>query len=158
MEASNGNQEILDWLASNGWSKGRDIADRAGELIRERVDASRRQGVELPAFVAAERIIRSYGLLHLERLGTSDSLLVMKPTVGYEGDVDDIEELRENLGLDVFPVGYDSGDFALVLVDVRGRFFSLHHTGAYFMGNDEFDAFRRFMRGLPDHDAEEYFV
>ena len=158
METENCNAEILDWLVSNGWSKGRDIADRAGVLICEQVDASRRQGVGLTPFIAAERIIRSYGLLHLERPSASDSVLVMKPTVGYEGDVEDIEELRENLGVDVFPVGYDSGDFALVLVDVRGRFFSLHHTGAYFMGNDEFDAFRRFMRGLPDDDAEDYFV
>lgn len=150
--------DVLDWLVSNGWSKGRDIADRADELIHERIDASRRQGVVLIPVAAAERIIRSYGLLQLVRSDASDSTLVMKPTVGYDGDAEDIEELRQDIGVDIFPVGYDSGDFALVLVDEGGRFFSLHHTGAYFMGNDEFDAFGRFMRGVPDDDAEEYFV
>lgn len=157
MESGEGDGEVVRWLVSNGWSPGRDIGDRADELILARVDVARQQGVELIAVPAARKIIHSYGMLELARPGASGSVIVMSPMGGYGGDVHDISELSSDLGSPVFPVGFDPNDYALVLVDETGRFFSLHHTGAYFMGKNDMDAFRRFMHGIPDDDAEPYF-
>ncbi|MGW2647747.1 SUKH-3 domain-containing protein [Streptomyces sp. NPDC001393] len=67
-------------------------------------------------------------------------------------------ELAEGLGTALFPVGYEASECGILLVDEKGRFFHLHHTGGYYSGHDEFDAFSRFLQGLEDPDAEDYFV
>ncbi|MFH8223864.1 SUKH-3 domain-containing protein [Streptomyces sp. NPDC018057] len=46
---------------------------------------------------------------------------------------------------------------AIVLVDEHGRFFLLHHTGGYYMGKDECDAFSCVLSSEPYPDAEDFF-
>lgn len=87
---------ILEWLARGGWHPDRDIAARADELIRVRVDDAARQGVELAVPEAAIRFLRSYGELELAIPGTSpQALLMLDPTIGYDGDAEDFAELGE---------------------------------------------------------------
>lgn len=82
----------------------------------------------------------------------------MDPTVTYKGDTENIRELAESLGTSLFPVGYESSEAGFILVDATGRFFLLHHTGGYFLGFDEHDAFKRFLNNVSAPDAEDFFV
>jgi hypothetical protein len=151
-------RKVLDWLAGSGWSPGRDIGRAAEELIRVRVKDSERQGASLAPVEAAVRIVHSYGMLRLNQPHTPGCAWVMKPTIGYDGDAAAIKELGNGLGVELFPVGYEASEYGIVLVDERGRFFLLHHTGGYFLGENDFDAFDRFIRGGLAPDAEDYFV
>ncbi|QDQ13428.1 SUKH-3 domain-containing protein [Streptomyces spectabilis] len=159
MSATNLSQEVHAWLERNGWTSGRDIGEvEADELIGVRVQDAERQGNPLVSFDAAVRIIRNYGLLTLQHPRIEEFAMEMRPTVGYDGDAALISELAAQIGKSLFPVGYDSAEFGLILVDEAGRFFHLHHTGAYFWGFDEQDAFARFLSGADALDAEEFFV
>ena len=150
--------EVLAWLAENGWSAGRDIGEQAEELVNVRVQDAERQGVPLVPVPEAVRIVHTYGMLRLKQPSTPGCAWVMEPTIGYDGDAAAIKELGVGLGVELFPVGYEASEYGILLVDEKGRFFHLHHTGGYYLGADEFDAFSRFMRGAPDPDAEDFFV
>ncbi len=159
MDGGGLSQEVREWLEENGWFPGRDIgAIRAGELIDARVNGAECQGSSLVLVGAAARIIRAYGLLTLAHPRAGGFVLKMKPTVGYDGDAALISELARNLGRQLFPVGYESSEEGLILVDEIGRFFLLHHTGSYFWGFNEQDTFSRFLSGADALDAEDFFV
>ncbi|MEV6184466.1 SUKH-3 domain-containing protein [Streptomyces avermitilis] len=151
-------QEVLGWLTERGWFPGRDIGEQAEELVRVRLQDSERQGVPLTPVSAAVRFIHTYGMLRLDHPKASGCAWVMKPTIGYDGDAGNIKELGAGLGVELFPVGYEASEFGILLVDGRGRLFHLHHTGGYYLGADAFDAFSRFVEGLPDLDAEDFYV
>ncbi|WJV46456.1 SUKH-3 domain-containing protein [Streptomyces flavofungini] len=159
MDFSGLSQEVREWLERNGWFPGRDIGSaEADELIDVRVRDAERQGNPLVPIDAAVRVIRTFGLLTLQYPRAGDLALEMNPNVGYDGDAGLISELGTNLGQRLFPVGYESEDYGPVLVDELGRFFHLHHTGAYFWGFNEQDAFAHFMSGAQALDAEDFFV
>ncbi|MYR89144.1 hypothetical protein GTY41_30595 [Streptomyces sp. SID685] len=151
-------QEVGDWLVANGWFPGRDIGAEADELAGVRVRDSERQGVPLTPVQPALQVIHSYGKLRLPQPNTPGMAWVMDPTVGYDGDAAAIMEVAGRLGTALFPVGYEASESGILLVDEKGRFFHLHHTGGYYLGENEFDAFSRFLKGLPDPDVEDYFV
>lgn len=152
-------QEIHDWLTANGWYPGRDIGEEAERLIGVRLQDARGQGATLTPAEPAVRVIHTYGGLRLNRGGDNrDGAWIMKPTFGYRDDAADIKELAEALGVELFSVGCESAEFSLILVDETGRFFLLHHTGGYYAGDSDFDAFRRFIEGEMLPDAEDYFV
>ncbi|GGV51007.1 hypothetical protein GCM10010245_80170 [Streptomyces spectabilis] len=159
MDGGGLSQEVREWLGRNDWFPGRDVgASRAGELIDMRVSDAERQGSSLVLVDAAARIIRTYGLLTLEHPQVVDFALKIEPTVGYDGDAALISALAGNLGRQLFPVGYESSEEGLILVDEIGRFFLLHHSGAYFWGFNEQDTFARFLSGEDALDAEDFFV
>ncbi|MFC5724748.1 SUKH-3 domain-containing protein [Streptomyces gamaensis] len=149
---------MSNWLVANSWFAGRDIGRRADELIDVRVRDSERQGAPMEPFPAAVRAVREYGLLRLVRSAASRPALVMKPTVGYEGDAAEIAELARCLGQRVFPVGYEESEYGLVIVDELGRYFQLHHTGEYFMGMDAHDMFSRFINAVAGPDVERFYA
>ncbi|MEU6019708.1 SUKH-3 domain-containing protein [Streptomyces sp. NPDC101194] len=150
--------EVRDWLAVNGWSPGRDIGDHAEELIQVRVQDAQRQGVALTPVPAAVRLIHTYGMLRLAHPRVPDMAWVMKPTIGYDGDAEAIKELASGLGTELFPIGYESSEYGILLADEKGRLFHLHHTGGYYLGENTSDAFSRFLGGVSDPDAEDFFV
>ncbi|MEU6119588.1 SUKH-3 domain-containing protein [Streptomyces sp. NPDC047117] len=150
--------DVLAWLTQHGWFDGRDIGDEAQHLISVRLQDAAEQGFPLEAVEAAVRIIRTYGLLKLTHPRASDSAFEMEPTGGYEGDAREIAEMASGLGKKLFPVGFESSEYGLLLVDETGRWFLLHHTGGYFLGEDEYDAFSRFMTGDDTPDVEDFFV
>ncbi|GAA1013751.1 MULTISPECIES: SUKH-3 domain-containing protein [Streptomyces] len=151
-------QEVRDWLIENGWSPGRDIGEKAEKMVRARMEDSARQGFALVPVPPALQVIHAYGGLRLPHPKAPDVAWVMEPTVGYDGDAAAIAELATGLGVGLFPVGYEASEHGILLVDEKGRFFHLHHTGGYYLGNDEFDAFSRFLTLSSDPDAEDYFV
>ncbi|WP_431771881.1 SUKH-3 domain-containing protein [Streptomyces cucumeris] len=150
--------EVRDWLAQNGWSPGRDIGKRADELIQARVKVADRCGVPLVPVPAAVRVIHTYGGLTLRHPKGEEAAWVMDGTFAYDGIVSDIRELAFGLGVELFPVGIESTEHSSILVDEKGRFFYLHHTGGYYAGENDDDAFSRFLRGVNDPDAEDFFV
>ncbi|MVO90761.1 hypothetical protein GPA10_39985 [Streptomyces sp. p1417] len=150
--------EVREWLSRNGWSSGRDIGAEAEELVRIRLRDAERQGERLTPVDAAVRIIREYGGLRLAHPRVTDLVMEMDPTGGYDGDAAAILELTANLGKQLFPVGYESREYGLILVDEIGRFFHLHHTGAYFWGSGEYEAFAFFLGREDALDAEDFFV
>ncbi|MGW1655830.1 SUKH-3 domain-containing protein [Streptomyces atratus] len=150
--------EVLDWLAANGWSPGRDIGDHAEELVQVRVQDAQRQGVALTPIPAAMHVIHTFGLLHLTHPTAQHISWIMTPTLGYEGDARAIQELAFGLGTELFPIGYESSEYGILLIDERERFFHLHHTGGYYLGENTADTFSRFLIGAPDPDAEDFFA
>ncbi|MEU0838029.1 SUKH-3 domain-containing protein [Streptomyces sp. NPDC005962] len=158
MDSEQPPSEVHGWLTRIGWSPGRDIGERADELIQVRVRDAERQGAPLTPVPAAVRFIHTYGLLSLSHPTVQGVALVVEPTVGYDGDVKSIRELARGLGVEIFPIGYESSEQGIILADETGRFFHLHHTGGYYLGENEFDAFSRFMGGLTEPDAEDFFA
>ncbi|MEV4743336.1 SUKH-3 domain-containing protein [Streptomyces sp. NPDC049555] len=151
--------EVAGWLTEHGWFPGRDIGPRADELIQVRVDDATRQGWQLAPLETAVRFVHEYGDLELRSPRKSpDVVLTIKPTGGYEGDVEDFAELGEGLGVRLFPVAYETYERGIWLVDETGRFFYWHHTGGYFLGENEYEAFAAAMSGRLLPDAEDYFV
>lgn len=150
--------EVRDWLIENGWFAGRDIGEEARELVRIRVEDAERQGVPLLPVPQALHVIHTYGGLRLPHPQVQGLAWVMKPTVGYDGDAAAVTELAAGLGVRLFPVGYEASEYGILLVDEKGRFFHLHHTGGYYLGDHALDAFSRFLNRASDADAEDYFV
>ncbi|MFB7013217.1 MULTISPECIES: SUKH-3 domain-containing protein [unclassified Streptomyces] len=150
--------EVRDWLITNGWSPGRDIKERADELIQVRVQDAQRQGFTLTPAPAAVHVIHTFGLLHMTHPAAQHISWIMEPTLGYEGDARVIQELAFGLGTELFPIGYESSEYGILLIDERERFFHLHHTGGYYLGENAADAFSRFLIGAPDPDAEDFFA
>ncbi|MFF2552665.1 SUKH-3 domain-containing protein [Nocardia sp. NPDC058058] len=150
--------EVGEWLGSGGWFPTRDIGERADDLIEFRVNDAARQGSTLQAIDPARRFIHSYGELELPLRKSSEEMLIIDPTVGYEGDVEDFAECAAGLGKAIFPVGAETHEYGLLVIDELGRFFYRHHTGFYFLGNDELEAFSALLIGNKFVDAEEFYI
>ncbi len=149
--------QVEHWLTSNGWFPGRDIGSRADELIELRLrDAGDHQDTLAPV-EAATRVIRCYGELRLP-CPDETNILCMSPTLTFPGDVQVFAELADSLGVRLFPVGYETAELGIWLVDESGRFFYQHHTGGYFLGENEYEAFALALSGDTRPDAEDYFV
>ncbi|WP_327143741.1 SUKH-3 domain-containing protein [Nocardia sp. NBC_01327] len=151
--------EIDQWLTDAGWFPTRDIGSTADELIQVRIEDASRQGTQLVAHDAATRFIHSYGELELPLHGKSpDAVLMFDPTVGYDGDAEDFIELATGLNRQLFPVGAETYEYGIWLIDDTGRFFYLHHTGGYYLGETPHEAFASILSGTVLTDAEAYFA
>ncbi|MGX1806326.1 SUKH-3 domain-containing protein [Nocardia sp. NPDC055321] len=151
--------DVDRWLRDSGWFPTRDVGARATELIQLACADAARQGSPLEVIDPAVRFVHAYGDLELQLPRKSPpGALVLKPTGGYEGDADDFAELSMNLGKKLFPVAYETYESGVWLVDEAGRYFYLHSTGAYFLGETEYEAFEAAFTGRIFADAEDYFV
>ncbi|MDH6118679.1 hypothetical protein ABH930_003624 [Kitasatospora sp. GAS204A] len=151
-------RETEDWLTSHGWYPGRDIGARAEQLIALLVEDAEEQGSPLAPSRAAAEFLHTFGDLTLIYPGGSGVSMILQPTPGYDGDAEDINELAESLGEALFPVGYETSEDGTVLITPRGRFFYLHHTGGYYLGEDAWEAFETRLSGGVLRDAEDFFV
>ncbi|MGH4035236.1 SUKH-3 domain-containing protein [Actinomycetota bacterium Odt1-20B] len=148
---------VRDWLRDSDWFPGQDIGSEADELVDIVVAHFRRQGTPLEPVQPAVDVLRSFGDLRLVHPQAPRDVMVMEPTVGYEGDAAAIAELAGTLGARLFPVGYDPIECGLNLVDEAGRFFHLHWSSGYFLGRDQNDMFERFLMRVTPPDAEDFF-
>ncbi|MCP9961239.1 SUKH-3 domain-containing protein [Streptomyces somaliensis] len=161
-DATTAPREELDaWLRAGGWYPGRENDPwnqaEAERLIAVRVRGSADQGFPLRSWGEVHRFVSSYVGLEFPMPLAPERKFRADPTFGYEGDAELIAELAENLGRRLFPVGWETSENGIVLLDDTGRFFYLHHTGPYFLGGDETQALSSLMTG-DQEDAEEYFV
>ncbi|MDX3850285.1 SUKH-3 domain-containing protein [Streptomyces sp. AK02-01A] len=150
-------EEVDAWLAESGWHPGRDIGDQAQELMRTVMERYQAYGVRLEPTDTATAFVREHGLLRPLIDDAPENIAVLTPHLVFKGEAEEISELASDLGVKLFPVGYDSYDGAVILVDESGRFFFYHHTGAYYLGSDKYEAFISLLSSRME-DAEDYFV
>jgi len=150
-------QEAEAWFHRYGWSPERDIGEEADALIRRAQEQAAEDGVSLTPSEHARAFVRNYGglkILFNERL---QNYFYADPGFPYKGGAEDIQEFSRELGEELFPLGYDSYDGAILLVDGRGRYFLLHHTGNYYLADDALQAVWNFLRG-DTQDAEDFYA
>lgn len=150
-------EEVEAVLAGAGWFPGRDIGARLPELLGVVTDRFAEEGHPVEPFGAAQDFVRAFGGLRLEIPGTPPAAIGFTPHWIYEESGEDVAELARNLGRRLFPVGYETFDGAMVLIDDTGRFFLLHHTGPYYLGAGTHEAVSCLLRG-PQRDARPHFV
>ncbi|WP_223831139.1 SUKH-3 domain-containing protein [Streptomyces venezuelae] len=144
-------------LAEAGWFPGRDIGARLPGLLAFVIDRFAEEGHPVEPFPAARDFVRAFGGLRLVIPGSPPAAVGFTPHWIYEESGEDVAELARNLGRRLFPVGYETFDGAMVLVDETGRFFLLHHTGPYFLGATAHEAVGCLLYG-PQREAREFFV
>ncbi|MBW5483900.1 SUKH-3 domain-containing protein [Streptomyces bambusae] len=144
-------------LTEAGWSRGRDIGAELPELLKVVTDRFAAEGHPVEPFQAALDFVREYGGLRLVIPGTPPDAVGFTPHWIYEESGEDVAELAGNLGMRLFPVGYEEFDGAMILIDETGRFFLMHHTGPYFLGMNTHEAISCLLRG-PQQEASNYFV
>ncbi|HZG01952.1 MAG TPA: SUKH-3 domain-containing protein [Streptomyces sp.] len=150
-------QEAEAWFRRYGWSPERDIGAEADVLIRKAQEQAADDGVTLTPSEHARAFVRNYGGLKIFFRESPENYFVAKPELPFEGDAEEIKELSEALGEELFPLGYDTYDGAALLVDGRGRYFLLHHTGNYYLADDALQAVLNFLRG-DTQDAEDFYA
>lgn len=150
-------EEVEAVLTEAGWSRGRDIGAQLPELLSFVTGRFAEEGHPVQAFPAAQDFVREFGGLRLVIPGTPPDAVGFTPHWIYEASGEDVAELAQNVGKKLFPVGYETFDGAMVLIDETGRFFLMHHTGPYFLGATTYEAVSCLLRG-PQQEARDYFV
>ncbi|MFD7031582.1 SUKH-3 domain-containing protein [Streptomyces sp. NPDC059917] len=150
-------EEVDSWLRSHGWHPDLHNRVEADRLIDARVRDSARQDFPMAPWGAMREFVSRYAGLEFPAPLAPERVFVADPTLGYEGDAEDITELSAEVGRKLFPVGYEFGESGIVLMDDLGRFFYLHHTGPYFLGENEAHALSSLMRGDQD-EVDDYCV
>ncbi|MEU0302233.1 SUKH-3 domain-containing protein [Streptomyces sp. NPDC006175] len=154
-------EELDAWLRANGWYPGREDETEnqaeAERLIAARVSGSAGQGHPLRPWGEVYRFVSAYVGLEFPMPLAPERKFRADPTFGYEGDAELVVELAQNLGHQLFPVGWETSENGIVLLDDAGRFFYLHHTGPYYLGGNAPQALSSLMTG-DQEDAEDHFV
>ncbi|GAA5057369.1 hypothetical protein GCM10023336_31180 [Streptomyces similanensis] len=149
--------EAVDaWLSAVGWYPGRRCDDIAAAEAASAVRDFRDDGASLEIIAPALEFLREHVGLVAPRHASTDDRVEFHPRLMYRGAAEDVRELADGLGKKVFPVAYDTYDGGTVLIDEAGRFFYLHHSGEYFLGEDKYAALMSYSRGYPLEDAEDY--
>ncbi|MBL1104380.1 SUKH-3 domain-containing protein [Streptomyces sp. 5-8] len=151
--------EAVDaWLAGAGWHPGRRCDDLAAAEVEFAVESFRNDGGSLDVIAPALFFLREHvGLVAPRRASTEDRVMFY-PRLMYVGAAEDVQDIADGLGKKVFPVAHDTYDGGTILIDEVGRFFYLHHSGGYFLGNDKHSALMSYSRGYPLDDAEDYYA
>lgn len=149
-------REVEAVLAGAGWVPGRDIGARLPALLGFVTDRFAAEGHPVEPFPAARDFVREFGGLRLEIPGTPADAVGFTPHWIYEDSAEDVAELAGNLGQRLFPVGYETFDGSMLLIDETGRFFLLHHTGPYFLGESAHEAVSCLLRG-PQREARDHY-
>ncbi|WP_395364933.1 SUKH-3 domain-containing protein [Streptomyces sp. YH02] len=150
-------EEVEAVLTEAGWTRGRDIGAQLPELLGVVTERFAEEGHPVEAFRAAQDFVREFGGIRLVIPGTPPDAVAFTPHWIYEESAEDVAELAANVGKKLFPVGYESFDGSMVLIDETGRFFLMHHTGPYFLGANTYEAISCLLRG-PQQEARDYFV
>ncbi|MFD5108525.1 SUKH-3 domain-containing protein [Streptomyces cinereoruber] len=150
-------RDVDAWFGDHGWFPGRDVAGLVPAMTARIVEEYGREGFPVEPFAAADAFLAEHGGLRLTIDVRRDEHLSFTPRTVWRDDPAEVAELSRGLGVRLFPVGVDSSEGSTVLVDERGRFFYLHHTGASYMGADKHEAMIA-LAHAPMRDAEDFFV
>ncbi|MFI2779346.1 SUKH-3 domain-containing protein [Streptomyces sp. ALB3] len=149
--------DVDAWLAAAGWRPGRDVGEEAAKALAAVTGRYRFYGVEIEPSAPALAFVREHAFLRATLDTAPENDVVFTPRLVFVGDAEEIRDLGGALGVRLFPVGHDTYDGATVLMDENGRFFLSHHTGAYLLGRDKYEALISLTSG-DMRDAEDYFV
>ncbi|WP_411079062.1 SUKH-3 domain-containing protein [Streptomyces sp. cmx-18-6] len=150
-------EEVDAWLAEAGWHPGRDAEAEAAQAVAAVVERYRAYGVDLAPSSAALAFVREHVSLRAVIDTAPENFAIFTPHLVFKGDAEEIAELAGDLGAKLFPVGYDTYDGSTLLIDESGRFFLSHHTGAYYLGREKYEALIS-LTGSDMDDAETYFA
>nr|WP_237538961.1 MULTISPECIES: SUKH-3 domain-containing protein [unclassified Streptomyces] len=151
--------EAVDaWLANAGWYPGRRCDDLAAAEAESAQVSFRNDGGVLDVIQPALDFLREHVGLVAPLHDSPEDTVMFLPRLMYAGAAEDVQDLSDGLGKKVFPVAHDTYDGGTILIDESARFFYLHHTGGYFLGEDKHSALMRYSRGYPLDDAEDYYV
>ncbi|MEV6421353.1 SUKH-3 domain-containing protein [Streptomyces sp. NPDC051662] len=150
-------EEVDAWLTEAGWHPGRDAGEDACAAIAAVIERYRSYGVEIEPSAPAVAFIREHAFLRAVIDTAPENYAIFTPRLVFKGDAGEISELAADLGTKLFPVGYDTYDGSTVLMDETGRFFLSHHTGAYCLGREKYEALMSLTAGEME-DAEDYFL
>ncbi|MEU0401325.1 SUKH-3 domain-containing protein [Streptomyces sp. NPDC006197] len=149
--------DVDAWFGEYGWFPGRNAAEQAAAFVAEAVEESRKSGFPLEPVTAATAFLAEHAGLRVMHDVQRDDYIDFTPVPVWGHLFEDMAELSRRLGVRLFPVGWDSTDGEVYVVDERSRFFCVHHTGDYYMGTGKHGA----MTGLytfPMRDAEDFYV
>ncbi|MFJ5832950.1 SUKH-3 domain-containing protein [Streptomyces sp. NPDC093089] len=150
-------QDVDAWFGEHGWFPGRDVAGLVPAILADVTEDSRRQGFPLAPFPAATDFLAEHAGLRLTLDARRGDHLHLTPALPWHSAAGAIAELGRRLGVPLFPVGVDCSEGSPVVIDDRGRFFYLHHTGDYYMGADKHEAMIA-LAHAPMPDAEDHFA
>lgn len=151
-------EEVDAWLGSAGWYPGRRCDELAATKIESVLESFRDDGGGLEIIAPALEFIREHVGLDLPVSEKPKDMLFFEPLLTYEGAAEDVQELADGLGKKVFPVAHDLYDGASVLIDEAGRFFYMHSSGEYYLGDEKYSALMSYSRGYPLESAGNYYV
>ncbi|MGW4700971.1 SUKH-3 domain-containing protein [Streptomyces sp. NPDC004285] len=157
MPQMNTPEDVDAWFREHGWFPGRDVSETVPALVADVVEEYRKAGHPLELFEAASAFLAEHGGLRLTIDARREDHLYFSPYLGHRSMPEDAAELSQGLGVRLFPVGIDDSEGSPVLIDERGRFFYVHHTGAYYMGADKYEAMIS-LAHPPMEDAEDLYV
>ncbi|MEU3523548.1 SUKH-3 domain-containing protein [Streptomyces sp. NPDC038707] len=142
--------EAVDaWLSDAGWCPGRRYDALAAAEVAGVLRDFRADGGRLEVVAPALAFLREHVGLVAPRHASTGDRVEFRPRLMYRGAAEDVRELADALGRNLFPVAHDTYDGGTVLMDEAGRFFYLHHSGEYFLGEEKYSALMRYSRGHP---------
>ncbi|MFG3042099.1 SUKH-3 domain-containing protein [Streptomyces sp. NPDC048330] len=149
--------DVDAWFGEHGWYPGRNVAEQAAAFVAEVVEESRRSGHPVEPFAAATEFLTEHAGLRVTHEVRRQEHLHFTPVPVWGDLFADMAELSRGLGARVFPIGWDSGEGEVLVIDERGRVFTMDGFGDHFLGTGKHEA----MIGLfdpPMKDAEDFFV
>lgn len=149
--------DVEAWFTEYGWYPGRNVADQVPAIVAEITEESRNDGFPMEPFAAATDFIAEHAGLRLTLDARREDYLHLTPVIVWGSTSEEIAELSRHLGVRLFPVGWDSSEGEVMVVDEQGRFFFMHHTGNYYMGADKYEAMISLFHS-PMKDAEDFYV
>ncbi|MFF5923527.1 SUKH-3 domain-containing protein [Streptomyces flavochromogenes] len=149
--------DVDAWFAEYGWFPGRNVADLVPAIVAEIVEDSRKYGFPMEPFAAATDFLAEHAGLRLTLDARREDYLHLTPVIVWRSTPEDIAELSRHLGVRLFPVGWDSSEGEVMVIDEQGRLFFMHHTGNYYMGADKHEAMISLFHS-PMRDAEDLYV
>ncbi|MFD3992685.1 SUKH-3 domain-containing protein [Streptomyces sp. NPDC058583] len=149
--------DVDAWFAEYGWFPGRDVADLVPAIVAEIAEDSRNHGFPMEPFAAATDFLAEHAGLRVTLDARREDHLHFTPVIVWGSTSEDIAELSRCLGVRLFPVGRDSSEGEVMVMDEQGRFFFMHHTGNYYMGADKYEAMISLFH-CPMRDAEDFYV
>ncbi|MEU3746424.1 MULTISPECIES: SUKH-3 domain-containing protein [Streptomyces] len=149
--------DVDAWFGEYGWFPGRNVADQVPAIVTEITEECRSEGFPLEPFAAATDFLTEHAGLQVAIDVPRKEYLEFAPALVWDSTSEDIAELSRNLGVRLFPIGWDSSEGSPLVIDEQGRWFFMHHTGNYYMGADKYEAMIA-LAHAPMQDAEDYFV
>ncbi|WP_314613542.1 SUKH-3 domain-containing protein [Streptomyces stackebrandtii] len=150
-------EDVDAWFAAYGWFSGRNAAEQASAFVTEVVEESRKGGFPVEPFPAASAFLAEHAGLRVTHDLQREDHLHFTPVPVWCDLFEDMAELSRGLGVRLFPVGWDSGEGEVFVMDEQSRFFNMNSFGNYYLGTGKHEAMIGLFR-WPMQDAEDLYV
>ncbi|MFE5709553.1 SUKH-3 domain-containing protein [Streptomyces sp. NPDC056501] len=149
--------DVDAWFAEHGWSPGRSATEQASAFVTEVVEESRKGGFPVEPFEAATAFLTEHAGLRVMHDVQREDHLHFTPVPAWCDLFEDMAELSRGLGVRLFPIGWDSGEGEVFVMDQQSRFFTMNSFGNYYLGTGKHEAMIGLFR-WPLQYAEDLYV